>query len=182
MHYQSRLFALLIASASTPFAMAAGDGTITFNGEVKAETCVVKVNGGSSSSTVTLPAVAAKTLGAKGQVAGLTGFTMELSECGAASKKAYTFFEAGSSVDPSSGNLKNVGGTAQGVQLQLVDTSSTSANNAIKAGHESQRTATTKIDIASGSALLPYGVQYYAEGVAGAGTVMSSVTYSIAYP
>lgn len=181
MHYKSRLLAVLIAAGSTSFAMAS-DGTITFNGEVRAETCVVKVNGGNSSPTVILPAVAAKTLGAKGQVAGLTGFTMELSECGAASKKVYAYFETGSSVDSGSGNLKNVSGTAKGVQLQLVDTSNASASNAIKAGQESQRSATTKIDTASGAALLPYGVQYFADGVVSAGTVISSVTYSIAYP
>ncbi|MEG0859901.1 MAG: fimbrial protein [Pseudomonas sp.] len=183
MYFKSRLLAVMIAAGSTPFAMAAGDGTITFNGLINSETCVVKVNGGSANAAVVLPTVAAKTLGTVGQTAGLTQFTMELTDCGDVSKKAYAFFEAGSTVDPRSGNLKNATGTAKGVQLQLVDVSSTKPDNSIKVGQESQRTATTQIATTTeGKGTLPYGVQYFAEGAITAGTVISSVTYTIAYP
>lgn len=183
MYFKSRLLAVMIAAGSTPFAMAA-DGTITFNGLINSETCVVKVNGSGNNANVVLPTVAAKTLGKVGDTTGLTQFTMELTDCGEVSKKAYAFFEAGSTVDPRSGNLKNATGTAKGVQLQLVDVSNTQKENAIKVGQESQRTATTQIATAAkeGTATLPYGVQYFAEGAITAGTVISNVTYTIAYP
>lgn len=181
MNYKARVLAVLVAATASAAAMAS-DGTINFKGELKAETCQVAVNGaaGSAGTTVTLPTISTASLTSLGQVAGQTGFSIQLSKCSAALKTAAAFFEAGGSVDPKSGNLKNLTGDAKKVQLQLVDATN---GKAIKAGDTTQVASTSRIDIDATtlSADLPYAVQYYAEAATEPGTVISNVTYSINY-
>ncbi|MDX9663753.1 fimbrial protein [Pseudomonas sp. P5_152] len=179
MNYKARALAVLVAVTATSAAMAS-DGTINFNGELKAETCAVAVNGaGASGTVVTLPTLSTSVLANAGQVAGQTGFNIQLSKCSAALKTAAAFFEAGGTVDPRTGNLKN-SGDATKVQLQLVDASN---GNVIKAGDTGQVASTSRIaiDAAALTADLPYAVQYFAQGATTPGTVVSSVTYSINY-
>ena len=94
------------------------------------------------------------------------------------------YFEAGASVDPVTGRLKNATGAdnATKVSLQLRDGSSTSYD-VIKAGDASQSTKTTFVtyDATEGTATLPYAVEYYAEDATTAGKVNSSVVYSLMY-
>ncbi|MCF5250052.1 type 1 fimbrial protein, partial [Pseudomonas sp. PA-5-4B] len=49
MDYKARVLAVLVAATATSAAMAS-DGTINFNGELKAETCQVAVNGAADST------------------------------------------------------------------------------------------------------------------------------------
>lgn len=179
MNYKARALAVLVAATASSVALAS-DGKIDFNGELKAETCKVAVNGasGANGTTVTLPTISTASLTTAGQVAGQTGFNIELSDCSAAIKTAAAFFESGGSVDPASGNLKNVSGSASKVQLQLVDATN---GQAIKAGNTAQVTSTSRVDVANTSAILPYAVQYFAQAATTPGTVVSSVTYSINY-
>ncbi len=179
MNYKARALAVLVAATASSVALAS-DGKIDFNGELKAETCKVAVNGasGANGTTVTLPTISTASLTTAGQVAGQTGFNIELSDCSAAIKTAAAFFESGGSVDPASGNLKNVSGSATKVQLQLVDATN---GQAIKAGNTAQVTSTSRVDVANTSAILPYAVQYFAQAATTPGTVVSSVTYSINY-
>jgi major type 1 subunit fimbrin (pilin) len=179
MNYKARALAVLVAATATSAAMAA-DGTINFNGELKAETCTVAVNGaGASGTVVTLPTLSTSVLATAGQVAGQTGFNIQLSKCSAALKTAAAFFEAGGTVDPKNGNLKNSGGATK-VQLQLVDATN---GKVIKAGDTGQVASTSRvaIDKTALTADLPYAVQYFAEAATTPGTVVSSVTYSINY-
>ncbi|WP_314387255.1 fimbrial protein [Pseudomonas brenneri] len=179
MNYKARALAVLVAATVSSAALAS-DGKIDFNGELKAETCKVAVNGasGANGTTVTLPTISTASLTTAGQVAGQTGFNIELSDCSAAIKTAAAFFESGGSVDPASGNLKNVSGSATKVQLQLVDATN---GQAIMAGNTAQVTSTSRVDVANTSAILPYAVQYFAQAATTPGTVVSSVTYSINY-
>lgn len=179
MNYKARALAVLVAATVSSAALVS-DGKIDFNGELKAETCKVAVNGasGANGTTVTLPTISTASLTTAGQVAGQTGFNIELSDCSAAIKTAAAFFESGGSVDPASGNLKNVSGSATKVQLQLVDATN---GQAIKAGNTAQVTSTSRVDVANTSAILPYAVQYFAQAATTPGTVVSSVTYSINY-
>ncbi|MCT6706701.1 hypothetical protein N4286_13890, partial [Staphylococcus aureus] len=87
---------------------------------------------------------------------------MALSNCAGTLKTVSAFFEAGPSVDVVTGHLKNVSGTAGLVSLELLDASN--AMTPIKAGNSNQTTSTTYIDASTGSASLPYVVQYYADG------------------
>lgn len=172
--------ALATVFGSMGMAQAASTGTITFNGELTATTCDVSVDNQAADATITLPTVGTNQLAAAGATAGNTGFSMALSKCAGTLKTASAFFEPGSSVDLVTGRLKNMTGTATNVGLQLRDGSSAS-QAVIKAGNASQVTNTSYVDISTGSANLPYAVEYYANGATTAGTVVSNVVYSIQY-
>lgn len=173
--------AISLASVAAVSAVNAADGIINFEGELVAQTCTVAVDGvvTPAAATVTLPTVSAGLLDAAAKSAGATNFNIQLSNCTGTATTAAAFFEAGASVDPVSGYLKNTSGTATNVALRLLD----SANgNVIQAGNINQVAATTRNAIdASGNANLPYAVEYVALDAATAGTVTSSVTYSIDY-
>ena len=171
---------LLAIFGASGMAQAASTGTITFEGELTATTCDVSVNGGSESETITLPVVGTNQLTEAGNTAGRTGFVLGLSDCAGTLKTASAFFEAGSSVDLVTGRLNNMTGTAKNVSLQLRDDSSDS-RNVIQVGNTNQVAASTYVDVSSGSANLPYSVEYYANGEATAGTVVSNVVYSLQY-
>lgn len=166
---------LAVVLLTTPIAAHASDGTISFSGAVNGSTCTVKLNGGSASGTVTLPTVSTSSLTSSGTTAGSTEFALDISGCtfsGATSVTAY--FEAGSNVDPTTGRLNNTG-SATNVQLQLFLGSNYASK--VAAGQSNQNSATAL----TGAGALKYGVEYYATGTAGAGTVSSSVTYSLIY-
>lgn len=156
----------------------ASDGTITFSGAVTGSTCTVKLNGGSASGTVTLPTVSTSALASSGTTAGATPFTLDISGCSFSGSDTHVtaYFEAGSSVDATSGRLNNTASSgAANVQLQLYLGSSYTSKVAV--GQSTQNSATP---ITSGQ--LKYGVEYYANGAAGgAGAVSSAVTYSLIY-
>lgn len=166
-----------LTSLFTMSAANAFDGTINFNGELTAQTCTTKVNGISNTATVTLPKLSTSVLAIPGAFAGATNFTIELSACTATVATAAAFFEAGAGVDPVTKNIRNVSGTATNVQFQLLD----SKGVVIKAGDTSQVANTARTSVATGTAVLPYAVQYIASGATTAGTVIGSVTYSINY-
>lgn len=170
---------LAILSAASMGAQAASTGTITFNGELTATTCDANVDGQGADATIVLPTVGTNQLTAAGDTAGSTGFNIALSNCAGTLQTASAFFEAGSSVDLPTGHLKNMTGDATNVSLQLLDKADNEAP--IQAGNSNQTANTTYYDISSGSADLPYAVEYYADGATTAGTVVSDVVYSIQY-
>lgn len=172
----------LLASAmfTTGAVSAASSGTITFNGELTANTCDVSVDGQGADATVTLPTVSVSQLDKATKTSGQTGFNMTLSNCSGTLESASAFFEAGPSLDLSTGRLINLSGTAENVSLELLDASSASYA-VIQAGNQNQITNTTYKDISSGSATLPYAIRYYAEAPTTAGTVNSNIVYSIQY-
>ena len=157
----------------------AADGLITINGMVSAKTCDIEA--GSKNITVTLPTVSKQSLAAVGQVAGRTPFTIKLSNCSAG--KVATYFEPGATVDFNSGRLKNATGTgsATNVQVQLLGD-----NNlfipVLAAGSNGVQSNSQLVDVlAAGSANLNYYAEYYATGVSTAGTVGTSVQYTLVY-
>ncbi|MGL5389760.1 MAG: fimbrial protein [Serratia sp. (in: enterobacteria)] len=171
---------LVAAFGSAGMVQAASTGTITFNGELTANTCDVIVDGQAADATVVLPTVSINQLQAATRTAGDTGFVMALNNCSGTLQTASAFFEAGASVDAVTGRLKNLSGGATNVSLQLLDGSSPT-QDVIKAGSQDQVNNTTYKDVTGGSATLPYIVRYYAEDATTAGTVVSNVVYSIQY-
>lgn len=171
---------LLAVLGSVGIAQSATTGTINFTGEITSSTCDVSINGGGTNGTVALPTVTRSQLSTTGETAGITSFTVDLNECEGVLKTASVFFESGSSVDPITGRLKNIGGSAQQVSLQLRDLGS-AARSVIEAGNQNQVQDTTYLPMDSGSANLPYAVEYYSEGSVSAGTVISNAVYSIQY-
>lgn len=174
---------LKAVAASVAIALATGsaqasDGTISFSGAVVNATCTVKVNNSAASATVSLPTVSQNLLATGGEVAGATRFTLNLSGC-TAGKTVSAYFEAGATVDPTTGNLVN-GGTAGNVQVQLLN----NAGTPISVGSSTQATTTGIAMTASpavSSGVLNYAAQYYATGISTAGSVTTSVTYSLTY-
>jgi major type 1 subunit fimbrin (pilin) len=171
---------MIAALTAAGMANAASTGVITFNGELTASTCDVQVDGQTNDATVTLPTVGTNQLTAAGQTAGRTNFNMGLTNCAGTLQTASAFFEDGASVDPATGRLRNVSGTATQVGYQLRDDSSPT-QDVIQVGNGSQVANATYVDVSTGSATLPYAVEYYADGTTTAGTVISNVTYSLQY-
>jgi len=176
MNMKKTLISTLSAIAAlTAFNASAADGTITFNGEVINQTCEVSP-AGSNDFTVGLPTVTASQLPTAGSTVGDTAFTIDLANCDITKDGAYAFFEAGDTVNADGRLINN--GTATNVVLELVD----AGNQVIKAGSVDQSDAPFAAAIdANGNTSLSYTARYYATGAATAGTVTTSVTYSIAY-
>lgn len=158
-------------------ANAHANNTITFLGEVSDQTCEVAINGATANPTVLLPTVSTADLAAAGSVAGETPFTLSVSGCTINATQALpikTVF-VGNSVTVA-GNLGNTG-SATNVSLQILDA---------VGGNAVDLTGVATVDglnVAAGdsTASHDFAVQYYAEGVATAGTVVSSVQYAISY-
>ncbi|MGO4504332.1 MULTISPECIES: fimbrial protein [unclassified Dyella] len=168
--------ALAAILGTAAFSASAVDGTITISGNINASTC--KINGANSPAAiaVTLPTVSTTSLNAAAAVAGRTPFSIALTGCGSLTK-ATTFFEPGPTV-MGDGNLKNATGTATGVEVQLLngaDFSAIALNSASGAQNSTQATLT------GGAGTLNYYAQYYATAAAGAGTVATSVQFTMLY-
>lgn len=169
------LVASVAAAALAPRTASAVDGTINITGNINTSTC--QINGANSPATiaVALPTVSTTSLNAANAVAGRTPFTIALTGCGSLTK-ATTFFEPGPTV-MADGNLKNSTGTATNVEVQLLNSnfSTIALNNASGAQGVTQAT------LASGAANITYYAQYFATAAAGAGTVNTSVQFTMLY-
>lgn len=169
--------AFVIAATFPVMAFAASNNTITFNGQVSAQTCTVAVNGNQANPVILLPTVSAASLSTAGSTAGETTFTVSVSNCDAPStalpiKTAFL----GNNVT-SDGNLGNTG-TATNVQVQLLEASG---------GTAIQLQGTTSVpglvlDVDATEASHDFAVQYVSVvGGATAGTVSASVQYALDY-
>ncbi|POA97769.1 fimbrial protein [Chromobacterium sinusclupearum] len=167
--------AALIGLGLYSSAAMAADGQITVTGNIVAQTCNIAGNSGQN-VTVTLPTVGAASLAAKGQTSGATPFAITLSNCPSALKNAQTRFEVGPTVNATTGNLLNAtgSGAASNVEVQLL-------NNSFNAINLSNNANSQVVPISSGGASMAYYAQYYATGAAGAGSVNTSVQYSMTY-
>ncbi|MDF3839161.1 fimbrial protein [Cupriavidus basilensis] len=176
---KTKLFSTMIAAGVIAISQnaLASDGTITFNGNITAQTCTIASSAGGKDFTVVLPTVSTSILAAAGQTAGDTAFSINLSACSPNSGPVRTHFEAGSTVNAQGRLLQQAAGTATNVDIQLLNGDST----VIKAGDPDASQNSKPTAIASGSATLPYIGRYYATGTSTAGTVTSFVTYSLAY-
>lgn len=177
------LAAAIVATFSATTVQAASNGTVNFTGEVLDKTCDVTIDGNASPATVVLKSVDKSQLNVVGATAKRTQFNIELSNCAgtATVTNASAFFENSATVDPIGYRLNNTitdGTGATNVQLQLVDAPT---GNVIKVGSPEQHTNSTTYDLTSGSATLPYAVEYYATGAATPGLVASSVNFTVNY-
>ena len=163
--------AIILGSAAAH----AADGTIKITGQITDRTCTV--DNKSKDLAVVLPTVSAASLAA-GQTAGRTPFTINLTGC--SEGKVATYFEPGSTVDYDSGRLNNATGDAKNVQVQLLgDNNQVIPVLAKTAGTQAN---SQEVNVAGGSAALNYYAEYYAKDQATAGSVATSVKYTIVYP
>ncbi|HEY0505032.1 MAG TPA: type 1 fimbrial protein [Lysobacter sp.] len=170
---------LLLAAAAVvalaPLSALAADGTITINGQVNANTCRINATG-SPNVTVTLPTVSTVALPAANATAGNQAFSLALTLCSPGTQ-ATTYFEPGANVDFANGNLKNTG-AATNVQVRLLNSDLSVINLANGVGAQGSQQFTTDTN---GAATLSYYAQYFATGAAGAGSVSTSVQYTMIY-
>lgn len=159
------------------FAAHAADGTVAVGGSVVDTTCSISVNGSGPNATVALPPVSTGSLKVNPSTAGITPFTVVLSNCSGAATKAMAHFEYNGLTVDSAGYLINYG-TAFRVKVGLLNAQmqpinlNTSENNQIGINAET---------ISGGAANLQYFAEYFAQGSAGAGTVQANVQYTVQY-
>lgn len=158
------------------YACAASQGTVTFNGELIAETCEIDTN--DVDKTVTLPRMSTQTLAEAGDEAGSTTFTIKAVNCPTAITKVAAHFEALDSTgyNPVTGNLTNaaVTGAAKNVEVRLYNTdSSVIAVGGTGAAFDVQSDHT---------AVMGYIGGYYASAATEPGDVTAKVNYTLSYP
>ncbi|MEX3933619.1 fimbrial protein [Paraburkholderia phymatum] len=163
----------------------AADGTITVNGAVSDTTCSINgvASGSPANVTTTLPTVPTGSLASAGAVAGtsnLGDIKLALSGCSGAATKAVAHFENGPTVDQSSGYLTNQASAspAQNVEVRLLNAQMQPINVLTGTNNE---IATNGATISGGAAVLNYFAQYYATGKAQAGSVNTTVQYTMQY-
>ncbi|MFM0673639.1 fimbrial protein [Paraburkholderia sediminicola] len=163
----------------------ASDGTITFQGAVSDTTCSINgmTSGTPADIAVTLAPVSAGALATLGATAGTTSagaIQMQLSGCSGVATKAIAHFENGSTVDQSTGYLANQSmiAPAQNVEIRLLNANMQPIN--ILSGTNND-IATNGAPIAAGNATVKYFAQYFATGKAVAGSVTSSIQYTMQY-
>lgn len=129
-------------------------------------------------AVITLPTVGTAALTAAGKTAGETAFGIKLTNaagetCKVDQKLAGIYFEPGSGDVNADGRLNNNGGTATKVDLQILNGLKTPI--VLNAQKGVQNTA----DAVAGT--YKYFVRYYALDQVTAGTVKSTVNYTIVY-
>ncbi|MFC0226150.1 fimbrial protein [Serratia aquatilis] len=178
MHKLAISTGIILSLASMNFAQADATGTVNFQGKLYETTCDVSVEEQGADAIVTLPTVGIEQLSSAGMIAGRTEFNMKLSDCPwvTARGPVTAFFEAGPTVDLVTGRLKNASGTAGNVDLIIYYGGGTVQS---KAGTQPKMHYTFSGNPTT--VTLPYAVAYYAKAPTTAGTVRSSVVYSISY-
>ncbi|NOI23365.1 fimbrial protein [Vibrio mediterranei] len=171
----------------------AADGTITFNGKVTAASCTVTggATGGGSASTnlnVTMPSITTGSIGTdKGDLAGMTAFTITLTDCKSQSTTAEKMRVAFSGVgDPANQYvLKNTASTtpAGGVGIQLLKEDGVSIIDINGGSNKADETTLPTSAETAESYILNFNAAYV--NVSGsaptAGTVTSVANYTIEY-
>ncbi|SAK42379.1 fimbrial protein [Caballeronia pedi] len=169
----------LVAAAMGLASVAAHAGNVlTINGQLVANTCDISGSGQGPNFTVTLPTLSASQLSQANSTAGATGFNIALTNCTPSTGNVHTFWEYGANT-LADGNLKN-NGTAASVEVQLLDYNGAAKMLDVSKADGAQ--GSQSVALTGGQANLKYAAQYISPaGSAGAGSVTTSVTYSIVY-
>jgi major type 1 subunit fimbrin (pilin) len=198
--------AMIVAGISTamalPLSSQASDGTITFTGGVSAQTCTINVNGSNAASTsVALPIVsqgaffALPNTATPNTTAGGTFFNIVATGCptaavtdgGGSKANVEIYFEAGPNVDQATGGLINVVASGRSnVEVKLYNASGSAVVGTQILPGTSTNAPSVDLVAAAGTFTQQFYAAYSASGLATpttvtAGTVSTSVTYSVIY-
>lgn len=187
----AKIAAGIVSAMSSVTPGLASDGTITFIGAVTGNSCSVQVNGVGSDGTVALPVVDTTALDdsspARNTAAG-TFFEITLNSCiashadlsGAPPTRVALYFEAGPNVDQSTHGLINAG--TSNVEVKLYQASESHVVGSQIAPGTSGAGQPDSQAVTAASTQYFYAGYWLARGVkATAGTVNTSVTYSLIY-
>jgi major type 1 subunit fimbrin (pilin) len=174
----TKILALAIAASLCPLLASASDGTLTFGGELKAETCTIT---GPKDFTVTLPTVAVSSFSTTTDKVGDTPFSISVSGCSAGLTGANVYFEHGATVLTAGGTLKNTAASGAAGNVELAQL--TPSGEWIDLAPPSVTSQYTQLNnnLSSNAARLDFIVAYLANGTVTPGAVQSSVTYSMVY-
>ncbi|WP_455814280.1 fimbrial protein [Pseudomonas graminis] len=187
-----KIFATVLAlslTASSAYAedLALGQGKVTFNGKLIAETC--QLDSGMDNIMVPLPTLSTQTLAKAGTEAGSTKFDIKVIKCDPSIKKVAAHFEAigSTGMDPKTGNLENKAVTvgedkpATNVQIRLYN--SDSATDQLVLGETGASfDVTPGAGTEGGSATMRYYGGYYATNATTPGLVTATAMYTLSYP
>ncbi|MDS1916262.1 fimbrial protein [Enterobacter asburiae] len=175
-NFKMTLCAMALAAVSTS-ALAVNDtqGTVTFYGELIADTCTITSD--SVNLQVQLPKVSIQTLNASTTTAGSKGFDLNVENCPTGITQVAAHFEAvgSSGVNSQTGNLTNSATTsaATNVEVRLYN----SDYQPLKLGETGAPAPVT-----DGKATMRYYGGYYATDATTAGLVQAKANYTLAYP
>lgn len=153
---------------------AQASGTISFTGNVYAQTCTI--NGGSGNLPVALPGVGASRLINPGDTAGDTPFVLQLTECPTGLVEVSTYFEPGPTISEG-GRLKVDPNGSENLEVQLLNSAKEPMNLAAERGSQGSQW----VKITGGNATLNYTARYFSLGSTTAGAVATRVQYSLDY-
>lgn len=165
--------ALVLGAAS--LTASAADGTITFQGDIMPTTCVIN-GGGGADVNVDMPTIPATLLAAAGQTGGDKPFNITVGSTATpcAASHVQLRFEPGATVDPATGRLNNAG-DATNLQVEVLNDTGGVINL-------SDNSNSQTIPVAGGVADMKYTARYHATGAVAAGTVDTSVQYTVTHP
>ncbi|MBR8323777.1 MULTISPECIES: fimbrial protein [Burkholderia cepacia complex] len=166
-----------VMAASPASAQSATQGKVTFDGELTASTCSIKV--GDEDKKVLLPKISTVALAKKGDTAGSTSFDISAEKCSTDVNKVAAHFEM-TNMDPATGFLKNLLTDAKTAATNVVVQLMNADGTAIRAGSTGAYFDVTGTGDARGATML-YGGQYYATGATTAGKVNTFARYTLAY-
>ena len=151
--------------------------TIQFIGEIADQTCNVSVNGSHDSPVVLLPTVSKSELNSAAKTAGAASFTIKITGCAAEPDDQAIKARFIANHLTASKRIGNTG-DASNVSLEIFDP----RNAAVTIDHTGI-TPAPGLFLPAGAteAAYDYGVRYYAEGAATAGSVAGSVQYALSY-
>lgn len=176
----SLVAALAVCVAQPAFAQSSG--VITINGEIVDSTCTVSVNGAGASPTITLPTVDVDELAAANDNTGWTAINFQLADCTAIAgfTQVVPFLQPSSvaSINPTSGRLRNLTGTATNVEVGLSNVGG--LGGAIDANATSGNQNISPLTITDNPLFTIYA-GYVATGAATPGTVDAQVAYTLDY-
>ncbi|MGA5657805.1 fimbrial protein [Rahnella contaminans] len=122
---KNTLLSLMVVAAVSGMGMIsaanAADGTITFTGNITADSCTVAVNGGTANATVDLGTVAASSFQAAGDLSTVKDFTLNLTACPSGVTNVSVAFDGqGDAADNTTFQNNDTGATAAtGVGVRL---------------------------------------------------------------
>ncbi|MDF0604607.1 hypothetical protein HZU77_002940 [Neisseriaceae bacterium TC5R-5] len=161
---------LAIAVALSLSSCMAVAGTVSFQGELTSNSCVMTVNG-AADAVVLLPTVLTSALATAGQVADKTSFEVSLSYCSTATPQIKLL---ANNINATSGSF---GGNAN-VKLQLL----TTLNQVVK--FTSAGAVLVPSKLVNNAETSPLFIQYYTETTSTKtpGAITGSLQYAVAYP
>ena len=165
-------------SAFAADGLEAGQGKVSFEGELIGETCTIE----NDNLIVTLPTVSTQSMTTAGAQTGIKNFDIKVKDCPESFTKVAAHFEpiGSSGINYATWNLMNdyeatEGGTeaATNVEVRLFNSDFT----ALRPGDTG-----AEVDIIDGNAAMTYASGYYATGATTAGKVTAHVVYTLSYP